>query len=671
MSNVGYPDVVRASLRHLFLGCTVLAPAAVAAPASTVPLAAAPRAEAPVAITLPPRPDAPSHRDTPFPRYTQLEPKVQFWKQVFGSYSEFQTIVHSSEVPYKVLRVIDFRGQAATMSEARFDNYRRQAEKDARDAMERLVSSVHAKRTSPQTMNADERRIFELFKDQRADHRFAQLRGTIRTQRGIRERTEQALQVSERYLPYMEQIFAGHGLPKQLTRLPIVESSFNVEAYSRSQAAGVWQFIPSSARIYMRMDEVVDDRRDPWTSTDAAARHLRDDYALLQDWPLAVTAYNHGRYGIDRGLKAIKGKTLVDLIERGNHKRWGFAGKNYYAEFLAAIELEREWRERADRPSGLDPIDFEVVETRHYVPYDTLRRLCGADDELFRRLNPAYRPEVIDGKLYVPPGHLIRVPAGAARGFEVAYARLGDHERFERQRVYFLLHKVRSGQTLGGIAREYHTSVARLQKANGLRGSMIRIGQVLKVPPREESRPGPISVAVGESKPSLTRSQVQAARREAAVHIVSRGDTIGAIARRYGVSQASLRAANGLDSSLIHIGQRLAIPGRTDGGAAPAGRYTVAGGDTISAIARQHGVSEASLRAANGLQSSLIRAGQELAIPAGGTLVTMREHRVSSGQTLSSIARRYDVSIDALRSANSLGSSNLIKVGQTLQVPAN
>ncbi|MGV2480838.1 UNVERIFIED_CONTAM: lytic transglycosylase, partial [Salmonella enterica subsp. enterica serovar Weltevreden] len=89
------------------------------------------------------------------------------------------------------------------------------------------------------------------------------------------------------------------------------------------------------------------------------------------------------------------------------------------------------------------PLAFEIVETKHYVPYETLRQLCGADDELFRKLNPAYRPEVMEGKLYVPPGHLIRVPAGSAKSFDVAYARLGEGQRFSTQRVSYLLHKVK------------------------------------------------------------------------------------------------------------------------------------------------------------------------------------------------------------------------------------
>ncbi|HEY1078058.1 MAG TPA: LysM peptidoglycan-binding domain-containing protein, partial [Fontimonas sp.] len=553
------------------------------------------------------------------------KPAVSFWKKVFGEYSTLQTVIHSTEYPHKVLRVLDFRSEAASMSEVALYNYRKRAESEARGAMEKLIRGIEARRSNPDSMSAEERRVFTMFADV-SGNPFPRIRDTLRTQRGLRERTEEALRVSDSYLPYMEQIFSGYGLPNPLTRLPLVESSFNLAAYSKSGAAGIWQFIPSSAKIYMRLNEVVDDRRDPWTSTDAAARHLRDDYAMLQDWPLALTAYNHGRNGIKRGLAATGGKTIVDLINHYDNPRFGFAGKNYYAEFLAAIDVERDWRNRKDTPAGHSPLNFEVVETKHYVPYDTLRRLCGASDAAFQRLNPAYRPEVINGKLFVPPGHLIRVPAGAARSFEVAYSKLGANERFEKQRVFYLLHKVRKGDTLGRIAKEYRVPLAAVRSANDMKkSSNLRIGQVLKIPPHEESRPGPISVAVGESKPSQTLEQRVEERRESGQksYTVRSGDTISSIARRFGVSQEALKLANDLRSAAIRVGQNLTIP---------------SGADVVAVEAR--------------------------------TQPSYRRHKVSSGQTLISIARRYNVSVNDLRSANNMGKSSAIKVGQTLKVPS-
>jgi membrane-bound lytic murein transglycosylase D len=518
--------------------------------------------------------------DARFPRYDQLNPAVQFWTRVFGHYSELQSVVHSAEYPNKVFTILDFRADAQSMAPYALAKKRHDAEQEAKEQVDEVLKRVQAKQDAPGTMTAEERRVYDLFADVPGRDRFKNAIGNVRVQRGLRERTLNALEVSDRYLPAMEGTFTGYGLPAQLTRLPLVESSFNLDAYSKSGAAGIWQFIPSSARIYMRLNEVVDDRRDPWTSTDAAARHLRDDYTMLGDWPLAITAYNHGRNGIARALQAVGGTTLMDLINRFDGSRFGFASKNYYAEFLAAVDIERSYRERAGAARQARPLEFETVETKNYVPYDTLRRLCGASDETFQRLNPAYRPEVIEGKLYVPPGHLIRVPYGSARAFEVGYAKLGDHERFDSQRMFYLLYKVRRGDHLGAIARDNGVGQSAIMQANGLRkADMLRVGQILKIPPKTESRPGPVTVAVGESKPAQTLQQRLDEAREVQhdndaaqtkgrskpppryrMHKVRSGQTLSGIANQYNISVSDLRSANQLKTTTLKIGQKLRVP---------------------------------------------------------------------------------------------------------------
>jgi membrane-bound lytic murein transglycosylase D len=525
---------------------------------------------------------APPMDERLFPRYEILAPNVAFWTRVFGEWSENQSVVHSTEYPNKVFEVLDFRDEALEMNAVQLSRYKAAQETEAKERVDKLLKQVHELRNAPDQMNEDQRRIYRLFADVRGDNKFKDAIGTFRCQRGLKERTALALQTSGSYLPEMESIFNSYRLPTQLTRLPLVESSFNVDAYSKVGAAGLWQFIPSSAKIYMRLNELVDDRRDPWTSTDAAARHLRDDYAALGAWPLALTAYNHGRGGVARGLRETNGTALPDLIRGYDAKSFGFASRNFYAEFLAASDVERNWKQHFGEIVRREPLRFDTVETKNYVPYETLRRLCNADDEVFRQLNPAYRPEVIEGKLYVPPGHLIRVPAGRANAFNVAYSKLGSSERFDSQRSFYLLHKVGKGDSIGRIAKKYSVSIADIRNANGLKDAnpKLRLGSVLKIPPHEERRPGPVVLAVGESKPTLTREQsdevvaerirdeepkpAPSKKKKSAprLHKVRSGQTLGEIAKQYKVSVADIRAANGLkEGGQIKVGQQLKIPG--------------------------------------------------------------------------------------------------------------
>ena len=510
--------------------------------------------------------------DALFPHLAVIEPNYQFWTKVFSQYSEYQSVIHSAEYPDRVFEVLDFRDQAA-IDGVRARGMQSAAEKREEARLEKLLKQVEKKRHHPEQLNDDERRVYNLYAGIDDDRRFRKAAEDVRAQRGLKERTQRALETSGKYLPEMETVFAREGLPTRLTRLPLVESSFNEEAYSKVGAAGIWQFMPSSARIYMRLNEVVDDRADPWFSTQAAAEHLKDDYEALHDWPLAVTAYNHGRGGLARGLEQVRGNSLSDLIERYHNKHFGFASRNFYAEFLAASEVERDHAKHFGNLQRKDPVRFDQVQTsEYYIPYQTLLRLSGTDEETFRRLNPAYRPDVIDGKLYVPPGNTLRLPPGQAEAFRVALGTLSSSERYEQQKLYYIQHKIQKGDTLARIAKKYHVTLASLKSANPTLSKHLRRGSVVRIPPHDGG--GDFTTAVASLKP-IPKASAKSSAKAIAVsteaktaksyrtHKVRSGQTLSHIAKQYRVSIEAIRKLNGLtEASLLHPGQRIRVPTR-------------------------------------------------------------------------------------------------------------
>ena len=490
-----------------------------------------------------------------FPRPAVLQPNVDFWTQVFTEYSEFQSVIHSQDQAHKVYTVLDFRDDAARLGAAEARRRQIKAEKAVKRELDRHLRRVHELRNQVGKLTPVEQKVHALFVDGTDPNRYKEAIGRFRAQRGLKEATARAMRVSGQYLPKMEAIFESEGLPVGLTRLPLVESSFNVEAYSKVGAAGLWQFIPSSARIYMRLDEAVDDRRDPWTSTLAAARHLKEDYAELGTWPLAVTAYNHGRAGLARGLRETGGTDLPDLLERWDGRRFGFASRNFYAEFLAAVDVERNYRAHFGEIERNQPIEFEVVQIQHYVPYEALRSISGMSESEFRTLNPGFRPEVLDGRLHVPPQSAIRVPVGKGPAFLAAYMGLDEGQRFEQQRFYYVKYRVQNGDTLGAIARRYGVSVAALKQANGIgTRSFIRAGQHLKIPPRAGGRALKVAAFNDARKDEVDGMSYL-------MHRVRPGQNLSSIAQQYRTTIAVLRQLNGIDeAALLRAGATLKVP---------------------------------------------------------------------------------------------------------------
>ena len=421
----------------------------------------------------------------PYP--SGLKTQVEFWKQVFGTYSTRQVLIHDTWHLDRIYSVLDFRSQAESYAnEAELSAFIDGRVKEEKERIRALLVRLHQLDGDSAELTTEEQRIRALFQgdDDWAKFLHAAAEDRIRGQRGLRERVMAGVEVSRRYLGEMEKIFRREGLPVELTRLPLVESCFNVRAYSKAGAAGVWQFMPSTGRLYLRIDARVDERRDPIESTSAAAALLKRNYEVLGTWPLAVTAYNHGRAGIARAVETVGSTDLVSIIERYNGPLFKFASRNFYAEFLAALEVERHAAEYLGDLRPHAPVRSEQVSVPDPVSIGIAAQAARSDVDTLADLNPALTPDVVRGRLLLPKGWHLRVPVGSAAEFHGRYASLLPRLRPATQRgTRYVTHRVQRGQTLAAIARKYGTTTTAIQRRNQLRGrGRLRAGQNLIIP---------------------------------------------------------------------------------------------------------------------------------------------------------------------------------------------
>jgi membrane-bound lytic murein transglycosylase D len=394
-------------------------------------------------------------------------------------------VIHDTEHLNRVYEVIDFRPLADSgLSDAEIAAYAKTKIEREKERVRAILVRLHQLGPDPSGLTDEERKIWALFRNVKKPGAFlaAAAEDRIRAQAGLSDRFAAGVEVSRRYLPAMEAIFRREGLPEELTRLPLVESCFNVRAYSKVGAAGIWQFMRGTGRLYMQVDNAVDERRDPIISTEAAAQHLKRNYEVLGTWPLAITAYNHGRAGMARAVSQLGTTDIVEIIRRYHGPSFKFASRNFYAEFLAALEIERHFANYFGALRAPPPLRAETVLVPDYISFQSLARVANTNPDMLAELNPALSREVVAGKLYVPRGYRARVPEGAAHEFDVRYARLPAHQKLRRQRAVYVTHRVKRGQTLSGIARQYGVTVTAIKRRNKLRKGRVRVGQSLVIP---------------------------------------------------------------------------------------------------------------------------------------------------------------------------------------------
>jgi membrane-bound lytic murein transglycosylase D len=344
-----------------------------------------------------------------------LENRVDFWKKVFTQYGEDNVIIHD-RIHVNLIYDVATRGdQAARIA-----------------AVQQALDEIRDNLATPENLSSTAKQIRDAILTDGVPltaESIAELRDNVHTQVGIKERFRQGVIRSGRYVEAFREIFEKQGIPTTIALLPLVESSFENRALSNAGAAGIWQFTRGTGRLYLNVNRKLDERLDPSKATRAAARLLHDNYNALGNWPLAITAYNHGRAGMLRAQSEV-GSDITKVVSEYRGPLFGYASMNFYSEFLAAVDVYNSYEQYFGQ------LALDKPSTRQSVA-PTITRIAAKT---------------------TPKGHV-----------QTAKAAVSDR------------YKVRRGDTLADIAQRFGTSVRELMDANNLRNSVIYAGQILLV----------------------------------------------------------------------------------------------------------------------------------------------------------------------------------------------
>ncbi len=270
--------------------------------------------------------------DQTFPQPAELQPDIDFWIDVFTVYGNDEGVLHDN-------RNLAIVYQRLLMPENLSRHTRQRRIDQRRKVLQTILRSLASGKRS--NLTAEESRVLALWPASVSNKILSAAVGRIRYQQGLKGRFRLGLQRSGRWRDYVNKEFAALGVPIDIAALPHVESSYNPAARSHVGASGIWQFTRSTGRRYLRVDHIVDERNDPFAATRAAARLLAYNFSITGNWPMAITAYNHGLGGVRRAMRKYGDTAYVDILRRYDGRTFGFASRNFYLAFLAAREFDQ------------------------------------------------------------------------------------------------------------------------------------------------------------------------------------------------------------------------------------------------------------------------------------------------------------------------------------------
>ena len=531
-----------------------------------------------------------------------LADPVNFWKKIYSEYTTKHAVIHDMRDLAIVYEVV-YLGDKPLSRRAR----ERKLEK-VKGKYKKILRRI-AKIKNKSSLKGEDLRIYKLVKKN-----FYKTARQIRAQLGLKDRFKEGIERSGLYMSEILRILKKFNLPKELSVLPHVESSFQIGAYSSAGAAGIWQFTRGTGRLFMRVGYDVDERKDPILATYAAAKLLKKNFKSINSWPLAITAYNHGLQGMRRAQKR-HGSDMAKIVKNYKSRTFGFASRNFYAEFLAALHVVKNQNKYFPILNIQKARRRVSIQLPDYIHINTAMDYFGMTRDEISEANPSLRRPVLNGEKRIPKGFVFQAPASSFNNLQTNYNRIPKRVLYSRQ-LRSKWYTVRRGDTLSGVALRFGTTVRSLKNYNNIgRRNKIYIGQVLQLPKGKRSR-----------QPRVRLVSYTPQNHSLVSYRVRRNDNLSKIAKRFRTNAQYLARINRIKNpDSLYPGQRIKVP-------------------------------------QSGPSIQLAKLGGERNSLQGGY------YRVRRNDNLSKIAKRFDTDVIHLTSLNRMRDPNSLYPGQKLKI---
>jgi membrane-bound lytic murein transglycosylase D len=583
--------------------------------------------------------------DATFPVPPGIEDNVEFWRKVYGEMNRSQVAIHDNQYMGVIYEVVEVPSAYRGSSEDR-----RAFLKGKQQEYQDRLATLERKLVSGESLTSTEKDLQSKLEAVGGRKAVFGASERVRTQQGMRERFRSGMEISGRYDDAFREIFRKHGVPEDLAFLPHVESSFQSRARSGVGAAGLWQFMPATGRIYdLQVDHRMDERMDPMLACEGAARYLAAAHKKLGSWPLAITSYNHGQGGMAKA-KSLHGNDIGKIVQNYQGEAFGFDSRNFYSQFVAAREVAGNPNKYF--PEGVayhKPHDHDRLVLKYSMPAQQLARHYGLSVYQLDDLNPSWSNAIVQGKASIPAGSSVWLPAGTTE-------RISDHPGPTSSAT--LLAREDNADDFVTVRRTEVKPEPTLARTED-RGSAKSRATASAKPALAKAD------ATDEVKPLLAKTNIGAAKGKdktpsTKTHIVKPNETLTRVALMYDMSLDELKKLNKMSAkdNTLKYGQRIKVLDKGDD--ASAAKPVLAKAAAKPATGKESKNAKAVLAKADAV-AARGKGKEKAAAP--------KTHVVKPNETLFRVAVMYDMSVDELKKLNKMSAKdNTIKAGQRIKV---